>query len=56
MLFRSNTFAFIGVEWLPAKGYLLQTRPPFEVYQCQSIGGNLVRVATDAYVPLKAIR
>ena len=51
-----STFAFIGVEWLPAKGYMLQARPPFEIYRCQDIKGQLVRVSTDAYVPLKSVR
>lgn len=49
-----STFAFIGVEWVPARSYMLDLRPPFELYQCQHIDGELVRVATDAYVPLKS--
>jgi AraC family transcriptional regulator len=50
-----NTFAIIGVEWIPAVNYMLDMRPPFEVYQCQEISNHLVRVSTESHVPLKTI-
>lgn len=49
----ANTFAFIGVEWLPIQNYMLKAKPHFEVYECKEINGQLVRISSDAYVPLK---
>lgn len=50
----AKTFAYIGVEWLPADGYALRATAPFEVYHCtRSADGRLAKVATEAFVPLE---
>lgn len=49
----SKTFAFIGVEWLPTENYLLRAAPPFEIYHCRTINGQLERLYTDSFVPLE---
>ncbi len=50
----AKTFAFIGVEWLPAGGYELRPTAPFEVYHCVRAGnGRLTQVYTEAFVPLE---
>lgn len=49
----AQTFAQIGVAWLPAGGYELRAAPPFEMYHCtRTSAGALERQATDACVPL----
>lgn len=48
-----KTFAFIGVEWLPADDHNLRVAPPFEIHHCEQRGGRLERVYTEACVPLE---
>ncbi len=49
----ANTFARVGVDWLPSSGYELATAPPFETYHCaRSTDGELQIRFTDASVPL----
>ncbi len=48
-----KTYAFIGVEWLPTDDHCLRATPPFEIYHCKEIDGQLQRLYTDAYVALE---
>jgi AraC family transcriptional regulator len=52
----AKTFAFIGVEWLPADDYCLRAAAPFEIYHCKQVDKHLERLYTDAYVPLEPIK
>jgi len=53
----AKTFAFIGVEWLPADDYGVRAAAPFEAYYCTRMpDGRLERVCTDAYVPLEPMK
>jgi len=52
----AKTFAYIGVEWLPAEDYSVQAASPFEVYSCTRIDGRLERVVTYSYVPLEPLK
>jgi AraC family transcriptional regulator len=52
----AKTFAYIGVEWLPADDYCLRAAPPFEIYHCRQVDGRLEHLSTDAYVPLEPLR
>jgi AraC family transcriptional regulator len=52
----AKTFAFIGVEWLPADDYCLRAAAPFEIYHCKQVHNHLERLYTDAYVPLEPIK
>ncbi len=49
----AKTYAFIGVEWLPTDAYCLRASPPFEIYHCKEIDGQLQRLYADAYVALE---
>lgn len=49
----AKTFATIGVDWLPSRGYGLATAPPFEVYSCaRSVDGDRQISSAEAFVPL----
>ena len=52
----AKTFAYIGVEWLPADDYCLRAAAPFEIYHCKQVDGRLERISTDAYVPLEPLK
>lgn len=49
----ARTFAYIGVEWLPADDHELRVAPPYEVHHCDLVDGRLARTFTHAYVPLE---
>ena len=50
----AKTFAYIGVEWLPAGGYELRPTAPFEVYHFARSGdGRLVQTFAESFVPLE---
>lgn len=52
----AQTFAQIGVDWLPSHGYGLAAAPPFEVHSCvRAPDGALQITHTDAHVPLDTI-
>ena len=48
----AKTFAYIGVEWLPAGDYGLRAAAPFEVYHCTRMADGRL----DASAPTRTFR